>query len=343
MKTVGYLYDPLFLEHTYPGHPESDARLRAVINLLRQENAFDELTALSCIPATEAELAQVHRPDYIAEVMSIAGYGGGHLGADTYLTDASYDAAALAAGAAMRAAQAVLQGEVDRAFALVRPPGHHAFADHGEGFCIFNNIAFATKEALKTCERVMIVDFDVHHGNGTQAIFYEDPRALFVSSHQMPLYPGSGHLDEVGRGAGRGATVNVPLLPGAGDGAFSRVLVEVITPLAQRFKPQLLLVSAGFDAHWHDPLAQLGVSLTGFAEMVSGLCQLSEEFCNGRMVCILEGGYDLPALSYGVLNTFKLLRGHEQHEVIKDPFGREGGKETDMSRVMDAVKALHQL
>jgi acetoin utilization deacetylase AcuC-like enzyme len=340
MKTVGYLYDPLFLEHTYPGHPESDARLRAVINLLRQENAFDELTALSCIPATEADLAQVHRHDYIAEVMSIAGYGGGHLGADTYLNDASYDAAALAAGAAMCAAQAVLQGEMDRAFALVRPPGHHAFADHGEGFCIFNNIAFATKEALKMCERVMIVDFDVHHGNGTQAIFYEDPRALFVSSHQMPLYPGSGHLDETGKGAGRGATVNVPLLPGAGDGAFSRVLVEVITPLAQRFKPQLLLVSAGFDAHWHDPLAQLCVSLTGFAEMVSGLCQLSEEFCNGRMVCILEGGYDLPALSYGVLNTFKLLRGHEQ---VEDPFGRDSSKETDMSRVMDAVKALHQL
>ena len=340
MKTVGYLYDPLFLEHTYPGHPESDARLRAVMNLLRKENTLDELTALSCKAATQTELAQVHRHDYVAEVMSIAGFGGGNLGPDTYLNDATFDAAALAAGAAIQATQAVLQGDVDRAFALVRPPGHHAFAGHGEGFCIFNNIAFAAKEALKTHERVMIVDFDVHHGNGTQSIFYDDPRVLFVSSHQMPLYPGTGHLSEVGKGAGQGTTVNVPLLPGAGDVAFNRIFSEVITPLAQRFKPQLLLVSAGFDAHWHDPLAQISVSLTGFADMVRGLTQLSEEFCGGRMVTILEGGYDLPALSYGVLNTFKVLRGHEH---IADPFGADKGQETNVSKVIDAVKALHGL
>ena len=353
MKTVGYLYDPLFLEHTYPGHPESDARLRAIVNLLRKENALDELTELSFKAATEAELAQVHRHDYIAEVLSIAGFGGGHMGADTYLNDASYDAAALAAGAGLRATQAVLQGEVERAFALVRPPGHHAFADHGEGFCIFNNIAFAAKAAFSPrrggggagggLDRVMIVDFDVHHGNGTQAIFYDDPRVLFVSSHQMPLYPGTGHLNETGRGAGQGATVNIPLLPGAGDGAFSRIFSEVIAPLAQRFKPQLLLVSAGFDAHWHDPQAQLGVSLTGFADMVRGLTQLSEEFCGGRMVAVLEGGYDLPALSYGVLNTLRLLRGDERVERVVDPFGAAQSKETDMSKVIDAVKVLHKL
>ena len=349
MKTVGTLYDPLFLEHTHSGHPESAERLRAVMNLLRKEHALDEVTNLPFAPATEQELQQVHRHDYIAQVMTIAGFGGGSLGPDTYLNDASFDAAALAAGAGIAATQAMLRGDVQRSFALVRPPGHHAFADHGEGFCLFNNMAFAAKAALspdafangsgEALERVMIVDFDVHHGNGTQAIFYDDPRALFVSSHQMPLYPGSGYINETGKGAGKGATINVPLFPGAGDVAFECVLNEVVVPAARRYKPQLLMVSAGFDAHWRDPLAQLNVSLNGFTNTVRGLCELSDEFCAGKMVVIMEGGYDLSALSHGVLNTLRLLQGG----AVIDPLGPAGGKETDISEILAAVKEVHQL
>ncbi len=352
MNTVGTLYDPLFLEHTHSGHPESADRLRAVMNLLHKEHALDEVTNLSFAAATEPELQQVHQHDYIAQVMTIAGFGGGMLGPDTYLNDASFDAAALAAGAGIAATQAVLRGDVQRALALVRPPGHHAFADHGEGFCLFNNMAFAAKTALtpdafqrgmgaaiKPLERVMIVDFDVHHGNGTQAIFYDDPRALFMSSHQMPLYPGSGYIDEIGSGAGAGSTINVPLFPGAGDVAFARVLNEVVVPAARRYKPELLLVSAGFDAHWRDPLAQLKVSLEGFANTVRGLCDLSDEFCAGKMVVIMEGGYDLSALSYGVLNTLRLLQGRP----VTDPLGPASSRETDISQILEAVNEVHQL
>lgn len=352
MVSVGTLYDPLFLEHTHPGHPESAERLRAVMNLLRQERAFDDAPNLPFTPATDAQLQKVHRHDYIAQVMTIAGHGGGHLGPDTYLNDASFDAAAMAAGAGIAATQAVLRGEVQRSFALVRPPGHHAYADHGEGFCLFNNIAFAARAALApqdfgdestpalpALERVMIVDFDVHHGNGTEAIFYDDPRALFLSSHQMPLYPGTGYIQDVGEGAGIGATINVPLLPGAGDAAFARVLNEVIVPAARRYQPQLLLVSAGFDAHWRDPLAQLNVSLSGFANTVRGLCELSDELCAGKMVVIMEGGYDLGALSYGVLNTLRQLQGRD----VTDPLGQGGGKETDVEKILAAVKDVHRL
>jgi acetoin utilization deacetylase AcuC-like enzyme len=323
------------------------------MNLLRKENALDSVTDLPFAPATEQELQQLHRHDYVSQVMTISGFGGGTLGPDTYLNDATFDAAALAAGAGIAATQAVLRGDVQRAFALVRPPGHHAFADHGEGFCLFNNMAFAARAALtpdafqagtgkaleRALERVMIVDFDVHHGNGTQALFYDDPRALFISSHQMPLYPGSGYITEIGEGAGQGATINVPLFPGAGDMAFSRVLNEIVVPAARRYKPQLLLVSAGFDAHWRDPLAQLNVSLDGFAKTMRGLCELSDEFCGGRMVVIMEGGYDLSALSHGVLNTLRQLQGGAAQDVLGPPTSRE----TDISKILDAVKEVHQL
>ena len=344
MRSIGYLYDPLFLEHTLKGHPEHAGRLQAVMNLLQRDGALQAagVTPLGCVPATDAQMTEIHDYSYVTQVLSISGYGGGHMGADTYLTGASYDAAVLAAGACATAADAVMRGDVERAFALVRPPGHHAFADHGEGFCLFNNVAFAARAAQKHagCERVMIIDFDVHHGNGSQAIFYEDPSVLYLSSHQMPLYPGTGHLKEIGRGLGRGTTLNVPLLPGAGDQAFAHVLDEVIAPAARRYQPQLLLVSAGFDAHWRDPLAEINVSLGGFGRMVRGLCELSDELCGGKLDAVLEGGYDLKALSYGALNTFRLLQGNDQ---IQDPLGLSDEHETDMSEIIAAARAIHQL
>jgi acetoin utilization deacetylase AcuC-like enzyme len=358
---VGYAYDDLFHEHDLPGHPEHADRLRAVMALLRDQGMLDVLTPIAAMPATFDELCELHDPAYVSRVYAISEQGGGHLGPDTYLTASSFDAAALAAGAAMRCVDAVLSGARQRAFALVRPPGHHAFAAHGEGFCLFNNVAFAARRSLgdfgggdamwspsaiksqaREAPRAMIVDFDVHHGNGTQSIFYDDARVFVASLHQYGrLYPGSGALDEVGAGPGRGGTLNVPLPAGAGDRAYALAFERVIAPAARRFKPDLLLVSAGFDAHWRDPLAGMSVSLSGFAAMARALCALSDELCGGRLVTVLEGGYDLQALSYGVANMLCVMRGDDA--AVEDPLGPAPVRETDAARVIDAVREAHGL
>lgn len=351
---VGYLYSPVFLAHTLPRHPESHARLEAVMTLLREHGELDRLTSLPFVAATASQLCAVHADAYVDLVKQLSARGGAMLGPDTYINRSSFEAASSAAGAAIAAAWAVLAGEVDRAFALVRPPGHHAFADHGEGFCLFNNIAVAAKYALgdvpadetggrsTPLERVMIVDWDVHHGNGTQSIFYEDPRVLFVSIHQLPLYPLSGRIDEIGAGAGRGTTANVPLPPGVGDEGYARVLDEIVVPLARRYRPQLLMMSAGFDGHWLDELAGMNLSLRGYAQIVSTLAQLSDELCGGRLVAVLEGGYDHDVLSYGVLNTLRLLRG-ESPDAVLDPPGPFAGRTVSAEPIIRQVKTAHGL
>ena len=366
MTTVGYSYDPLFLEHTRPGHPESAERLRSVMALLEKGGDLPQLKQLSMQPATFDELSAVHDPAYVSALHQLSAGGGGHFGPDTYVMPRSFDAAALAAGAAMRCATAVMAGEVKRAFALVRPPGHHAFANRGEGFCLFNNMAFAAQAALGRAHsgaaesgdamwsqsarrshaasqpRAMIVDFDVHHGNGTQAIFEGDPSVLVLSMHQFGnIYPGSGHHSEVGEGAGRGGTINVPLTAWAGDAAYARVFDEIVLPAARRFKPSVLLVSAGFDAHWRDPLAAMMVTLTGFARMATVLCDLADELCDGRLVAVLEGGYDLEALAHGTRNMLRVMRGAPG--CVEDPIGPAKQQERAVDGVIAAVKKTHGL
>jgi acetoin utilization deacetylase AcuC-like enzyme len=357
-SAVGYAYDPVFLKHDFAGHPEHAGRLKAIHALLEARGMLAELRKLQAEPATFDELCELHTPEYVSQIYMLAERGGGRDG-DTYVARESFAAAASAVGATMRCARAVMQGEVQRAFALVRPPGHHAFAAHGEGFCLFNNIAFAARVALgkgtggdlmwspsavkshaREQARAMIIDFDVHHGNGTQSIFEDDASVMMLSLHQFGyIYPGSGQLDEVGHGPGRGATINLPMPAGAGDAAYARAFAEIVRPAAMRFKPDVLLVSAGFDAHWRDPLAAVNVSLRGFAEMLGTLCELSEALCGGRMVVVLEGGYDLDALSYGVLNTFNILRGYPER--VEDPLGPAPGHDTDAGRVIEAVKRTH--
>jgi acetoin utilization deacetylase AcuC-like enzyme len=357
LPTVGYCYDPIFLEHTLPGHPENAERLRAVMTLLREREVLSTLTALAFNPANFDELTAVHSPTYVSQVYRISEAGRGALNPDTYLTKQSFAAASMAVGASMTATDAVVKGQVQRAFALSRPPGHHAFADHGEGFCLFNNIAFAAKVALgdfaehdmgwspsasrahrnSKPERVMIVDFDVHHGNGTQAFFYDDPRVLYVSVHEYgwSLYPGTGGAEEKGRGQGQGATLNVPLPPGVGDFGYARVFDEIIVPTARQFQPNLLLVSAGYDAHWRDPLAHMQVSLAGFARMMRVLCELSDELCAGKLVAVLEGGYDLHALSFGVMNTLRIMQNRMGD--VEDPLGPCHDEETDIGALVTAL------
>jgi acetoin utilization deacetylase AcuC-like enzyme len=358
---VGYAYDPICLEHDMPGHPEHAGRLRAVTSLLRARGLLDEINQISAAPADFDELCAVHDPLYVSRVYDLAERGG-EVGGDTYVVPRTFDAAAMAAGLAMRCAAAVMRGEARRAFALVRPPGHHAHAGHGEGFCLFNNIALAAcaaigriagggdaawspaarKSQAGSKPRAMIVDFDVHHGNGTQAIFEDDPGVLLFSMHQYGhIYPGSGRVEEAGNGAGRGATINLPLPAGAGDAAFELAFEQIIAPAARRHRPDVLLLSAGFDAHWRDPLAGLNVTLTGIGALTASLCALSDEVCEGRLVAVLEGGYDLDALSYGVLNLLNAMRG--QSGAPDDPLGPAPGRITDASVVIERVKTLHGL
>lgn len=340
--TTAYLYSPVFLEHEEEGHPESPERLEAIMRVLKESGVMARLTPLAPVPATETQLAAVHTREHIQRVKDMVARGGGHLDPDTYTNARSLDAALLAAGAVVRAVDAVMAGEVNNAFALVRPPGHHATRKHAMGFCLFNNIAVSAAHALNAhnLERVMIVDYDVHHGNGTQDIFYTSPKVLYTSTHQFPHYPGTGDWNEIGEGAGQGYTLNVPLLPYVGDEGYQRVFDDLIYPAGERYHPQLLLVSVGYDAHWRDPLAMENLSLTGYTALARTLVQLAKQECEGRVVFVLEGGYDIPVCANGVANTFRAMLGDED---IPDPIGPSRRRGEDIGAYVEQLKALHRL
>jgi acetoin utilization deacetylase AcuC-like enzyme len=340
--TTGYVYDEVFLKHNLPGHPENRARLERTLALLETSGMLGRLTHIPARPATREELTRVHRPAYVDQVQAISEQGGGYLDPDTYTNLHSYQAALLAAGGLIEATLAVIDGRVDNAFALVRPPGHHAMPGRGMGFCLFGNVAIAARAARldRGLDRVLIVDFDVHHGNGTQAMVEDDPAVCFISTHRYPYYPGTGAADETGRGPGKGTVVNIPLSPGAGDQVFRQLYQQVVIPVARRFVPDLILVSAGFDAHWDDPLAGLGLSLGGYAWITHTLVSLAEELCGGRIAFTLEGGYHLDVLSYGILNTFHALLGDE---TVEDPLGPSRRPEPGVADYIASLRQLHGL
>jgi acetoin utilization deacetylase AcuC-like enzyme len=287
---------PACLEHDPgPGHPESPARLKAVLAALDRDR-FAALDRVEAPRASRAALERVHAPAHVARILASApAEGSVRLDEDTVMSPGSAEAALRAAGAVTAAVDAALDGSASRAFCAVRPPGHHATADQAMGFCLFNNIAVAAAHALAEhgLERVAIADFDVHHGNGTQDIFAHEPRVLFASSHQSPLYPGSGSADETGLGN----LLNAPLPPGTGSQAFRRTWEDVLLPRLDAFRPQLLLVSAGFDAHRADPLAQLQLETDDYAWLTARLLEIARAHASGRIVSTLEGGYDLDALA----------------------------------------------
>jgi acetoin utilization deacetylase AcuC-like enzyme len=286
----------------------------------------------------------VHAPEYISLVQKQAEGGGGWLDADTVMSPGSYNAAIYAAGGALTAVDTVMSRQVNSAFALVRPPGHHATCWQAMGFCLFNNVAIAAKYALANFDikRVLIIDFDVHHGNGTQDTFYTDPHVLYFSVHEYPFYPGTGSIDETGARDGEGFNVNVPLLAGWGDDEYQAVFEDILAPAAKRFEPQLILVSAGYDAHWADSLALMQVSVSGFARLVEIIKTLADMLCQGRMVFTLEGGYNLEALSLSIAATLDILRGNRQ---ISDPLGKQEGrtKPVNFDNFIRMVKEMHDI
>lgn len=320
--------------HTLKGHPEHAGRLRAVVERLETAGALRETVALPATVATPAQLAAVHTADHI-ELVSWASERSGMIGGDTYVTRQSDAMARLAAGSACRAVDAVLGGVVRNAFALVRPPGHHAGSNAVEGFCLYNNVAIAARHAQQAhgAKRVAIIDFDVHHGNGTQEIFYADPSVLFISLHMHTryFYPGTGTLQEDGAGRGMGRTVNLPLPPGVGDVGYARLFDRIVEPLLSSFMPDLLLVSAGFDAHWRDPLAHELLSLRGYAALVQRLVTWSNLLCGGKLVLVLEGGYDLEVLANGVLNAVYALQGLG---IVSDPIGPAPEREIEIDPLL---------
>ncbi len=300
MPRVGFVEHPVFLAHdTGRGHPERPERLRAILSRVEESGLRDELDIWEPAPVSPEAITALHDPQVVARAAGVSAAGGGALdGGDTVVSKRSYEAALTAVGSALGAVDRVLDGTWDRAFIACRPPGHHAERDRSMGFCLFNNVALAAEHARREhgVERVAIVDWDVHHGNGTQHLFEERGDVFFASTHQWPWYPGTGAAEERGRGDGAGATLNLPMAAGAGDSEYLAAFEEVLVPAIEAFDPGLILVSAGFDAHVRDPLSATRVSSGAFGRMTELLLPLA----GGRMVALLEGGYDLTGLAESV-------------------------------------------
>lgn len=339
------VYTPA-LAHTKRNHPENSGRISKLLSILDKYGVLQDLKQLNPRPATIEQLRRVHSPALIETIRQVSVRGGGLLDhGDTYATRDSYELARLAVGGTCGMVDAIMMGQAKNGFALVRPPGHHAESNRVSGFCLFNNVAAAARhaQAVYDVQRVMILDYDVHHGNGTQDIFYDDDSVLYISTHLfMPrfFYPGSGSLQETGSGNGFGYTLNVPLLPDFGDEGYCRIVNELIVPKVADFRPEIILVSAGFDAHWRDPLAMAGLTLTGYARISRALIEMAQKWCNGRILFVLEGGYQQDALTFGILNVIYALLGRDE---IHDPIGAGSQPEQDMTQLLHALQKRHLL
>jgi len=307
------VYSEKYLEHgPGGGHPERPERLKAIVDGLKQAKLWvsPNVRVVEPKPAKREDIELAHDADYVSLVEKLSA-AEKPIDEDTPVHKNTYELALLAAGGAIEAGRMVMSGKAKNAFALVRPPGHHASRARGGGFCYFNNIAVMIERLKRDfgLQRAFILDFDAHCGNGTEDIFYNDPNVLYMSIHQDPLtlYPGTGFVHEIGSGEGEGYTVNVPMQPGSGDAEYAAVMREIFVPLCEQFRPELFAVSAGFDAHTDDPLTDLQLSTTAYGWLAGFVVEQAKRLCDGRTVFVLEGGYDLEALSQSVANVAKAL------------------------------------
>lgn len=309
MGKTSFLYNPLFLKHETEPHPENPGRLEAIVGKIKGTHIHQNLIFTEPRKATPEQIARNHDTGYIERVREAWNSGSRNLDADTVISQESYEAAALAAGSGLTAVDMVVDKDVDNAFCAVRPPGHHAEQDHAMGFCLFNNVAIAARYAIeeRDLNRVFIFDWDVHHGNGTQHSFYNDPSVYYASAHQYPFYPGTGDEDETGTGDGLGTTLNFPMRAYSGDEDYLDRVENKLIPEMMGFKPDLIIISAGFDAHHRDPLANIEITTECFGQMTQKIKQAADEVCSGRLISMLEGGYDYQALSDSVFTHLEHL------------------------------------
>ena len=309
---TGFIYHKSYLSHnTGKSHLESPDRLKAIIKHLRKENIYSQLVHIEPAPSSSKWITTIHTPEYVEHVKESCKNGKKYLDSpDVLISQQSYEVACLAVGGVLKAIDAVIDGKVQNAFCAVRPPGHHALKDRAMGFCLFNNVAIGARYIQKKykLQKVLIIDWDVHHGNGTQDAFYDDSSVLYFSIHQYPFYPGSGSEEEKGVGKGFGYNINVPLSAGCGDKEYIKVFEEKLKPKALDFNPDFVIISAGFDAYKDDPLGGMKVTTKGFAEMTRIVKEIAEECCNGRFVSVLEGGYNLDGLARSVEAHISVLQ-----------------------------------
>ncbi len=344
--TTAFITHPRFVEHELPGHPESPARMQAIWQELERSGLTARMLQLMPAPVSDEAILMAHSAAYLKVLKRVAleyTQQTVMLDQDTWMTPGSLEVARLAAGAALQAVDVVLEGSADNALVVARPPGHHAAPRGAMGFCLLGNVAMAALHACEQhgLERVMVVDIDVHHGNGSQDILYTEDRVSFLSIHQSPLYPGTGAADETGTGRGAGYTVNIPLRAGHGDASYLALFKALIWPLVRRWQPQLILVSAGYDGHHKDPLANMRLTLGGYVDITRELLAMAQEMCDGRIVFVLEGGYQLDVLAHGLHNLAQQLLGDDG---FSDPFDNRNLKtRQDVASVIDRIRRIHKL
>jgi len=302
LNKTGYISDPFYLKHENEPHPENPGRLNAIQKNIESSKYYNNLTLIQPRKATLEDITQIHDKGYIKSVEDSCRNGVRNLDADTVISPDSYQAALLSAGAGLEAVDKILEGTVENAFCAVRPPGHHAEQNKAMGFCLFNNVGVIARYAqnVQKLEKVFIFDWDVHHGNGTQHSFYKDSSVYYSSIHQYPFYPGTGGIDETGTGDGLGSNLNLPMRAYSRDADYINAIEHKLIPVIQKFNPDLIIISAGFDAHENDPLAQINLSTECFGKMTQKLMEIANDVCDGRILSMLEGGYDYSALADSV-------------------------------------------
>ncbi len=345
MEKLVYFYNQGHEKHYEAGHPERPERVEAIVSELEQMNYWSNFPKLAQLPISGTVLTSIHTPEYLDRLEATCRRGV-HFDADTYTTPASWDLAHNAAGGAAAVARSVWLREAERGFALTRPPGHHATADRAMGFCLLNNVALAAEDLIQEqgAQKLAIIDLDLHHGNGTQDIFYARGDVLYISTHQYPHYPGTGWINETGTGKGDMVTANLPLPPYSGDNAFKRGMDEFILPILDRFHPEMVLVSYGFDPHFDDPLGNLQLTSHGYGALISKLVTWADDNCQGRIALFLEGGYDLQAAKTCSVSVTAALVGDEIPDLYDQEMRQDFEEQPDgFLAILQQAKQLWEL